>query len=118
MTEDGQTTSLWITHHLTAVSLALSSTNRTQMVPGEQAGVVLVGPADAECVIAAEGDVDQAEVDGDAFGIEQLFSRQFVDTDSTATFLTHGPERQARYIVVIPDKFQHALLFVDSNVLW
>lgn len=44
------------------------------MVPGEQAGVVLVGPADAKGVVAAEGDVDQAEVDGDAFGIEQLFS--------------------------------------------
>ncbi len=88
------------------------------MVPGEQAGVVLVGPADAEGVVAAEGDVDQAEVFRDAFGIKQLLAGELVDAHRATAVLTDLAKRQLSHVVVIPDKFQHALLFVDSNVLW
>ncbi len=88
------------------------------MVPGEQAGVVLVGPADAECVVAAEGDVDQTKVDRDAFWVQQLLAGELVDAHRATAVLTDLAKRQLSDVVVIPDKFQHALLFVDSNVLW
>lgn len=90
--------------------------NRTQMVPGEQAGIVQVGPANPEGIIAAEGNVDQTQVFRDAFRIEKLLVGKLIYAYSAATLLPNSSERQVSHVVVIPDKFQHTFVFVDSDI--
>ena len=90
--------------------------NGSQMIPGEQPGIMLIGPANSECIVAAQRHFQQSQISRHRLRIQDLPPREFIHAHRTTTVLTNPLKRQTRNFRIGPDQFQDSLFLVHSDI--